>query len=66
MNESLKQYLTDLGGRQVDDDAFRAYRREMEDSVVPDIVRAVKDRQRLAAESRLAPVQRPPAPKQDV
>jgi uncharacterized membrane protein len=67
MNNSLKQYLEDLGAKAVDDDALKDYRREMEERVVPGIVQAVKERQRLAAESRLAPVQRPPtpAPEQD-
>jgi hypothetical protein len=57
MNESLKKYLDALPNVQpVDSQAFGEYLKEMSDSVVPQIDEALREQQRLNAESRVLAV----------
>lgn len=59
MNEVLKKYLTSLNAHSVEKQSIEEYKDEMVNKVIPEIAEAVKERQRLAAESRLWPVTRP-------
>lgn len=62
MNESLKKYLDTLPGtRPVDAETLSAYIQEMTEQVVPQIDEALREQQRLNAESRVLAVLRPPA-----
>ncbi len=62
MNESLKKYLDTLPStRPVDAATLSAYIQEMTEQVVPQIDEALREQQRLNAESRVLAVPRPPA-----
>ena len=62
MNEALEKYLAGLNAKPIDQSTIEKYRNDMVTEVIPVIAKAVKERQRLAAESRLWPVKRPRLP----
>lgn len=54
MNESLRQFLSGFPCAQpVAAEHLESYQREMTDVVIPDILEAIRERQRLAAEARV-------------
>ena len=62
MNKSLKNFLSQLNAQPLDPEILDEYKKEMTERVIPEIVDAVKERQRLAAESRINPIRRPATP----
>lgn len=53
MNERLKKYLDKCGRAEVDEAVFEGLRSEMEEAV-PEIEKTIRQRERLAAELRIA------------
>ena len=52
MNDALKDYLISIGAEPLDPTSLKKYERKMEKEVIPRIVKAVRNRQRLAAEAK--------------
>lgn len=54
MNRSLERRLDRLGAKPIEQSKLDEYKERMEKEVIPNILRDVRERQRLAAEARYA------------
>ena len=55
MNVKLKDYLSKRGATPIDTNVIESYVNTMKESTVPQIIKDIKQREQLAAESRFVP-----------
>lgn len=55
MGDGLKEYLAKRGGIPLDERLLESYSSEMNETVIPEIVRKIEQRELLAAQMRVSP-----------